>query len=402
MRSLRVMLILAGKELRVLSRTPGVLLVIFVPGIVIYSVFTKIFEGPAGRPFRAAVVDLDRSAASRDLIDALAASGVKVIRTENEEKDGPPLTVESARRQIRKKGVYRVALVIPQGFSEAPNILAGKHHRGVQLIYDETQTMEADAILGTVQMAAGREVFEKTLRLLDRDAADGEGQAADDKPRMLVKVEKIGVSINRMMIASKHAFLAGIVPMFLLFAAAGAARSMLEQIHSGEIARLLAAPITPTHLTAGGLISQWVVAMLQCYSMYVFAWLVFGVAIWNIAGGLFILTVVTCLATTGFGLLLGALCRTSQQLDSIGTIVILAMSAIGGSMVPRFVMPPFMQKMGLFTINGWSYDGFIALIRNEGLAGIAGPCLVLLATAVGCSVLGSLLLGRRLRAGPTG
>ena len=80
-------------------------------------------------------------------------------------------------------------------------------------------------------------------------------------------------------------------------------------------------------------------------------------------------------------------------------MVILAMSAIGGSMVPRFVMPLFMQKLGLFTINGWANDGFIALIRAEGIPGIVTECAVLMGvTVVGIGV-GSLLLTRRLRAG---
>lgn len=409
MRSLRLILILAGKNLRILSRMPAILLVIFLPGIVMYSVFTKIFEGPAGRPFRAAVVDLDHSDASRKLIEAIRKNRVRVVETENEAPDGLPLTVESARRRIRENGKFRVAIVIPEGYSEAPNILSGDRHRGVRLIYDETQSMEADAILGMIQMAAGRQLFEKTFGAFGQSASsDGAG---GDSPHMLIRVEKVGVAIRRMKIAAKHTFLAGIVPMFLLFGASGAARGLMEEMQSGEIARLLVAPVRPTHIVMGALLSTLLVAMLQCYSMYFFAWLVFDVAIWEITTGLFILTLMTATATTGFGMLLGALCRTAQHLDSIGTIVILAMSAIGGSMVPRFVMPPFMQRMGLFTINGWSYDGFIALIRSEGLGlsalindgarrGIWLPCLVLLAVAAACSTIASILIGRRLRAGP--
>jgi ABC-2 type transport system permease protein len=34
------------------------------------------------------------------------------------------------------------------------------------------------------------------------------------------------------------------------------------------------------------------------------------------------------------------------------------MSAIGGSMFPRFLMPESMKKAGLLTINGWAIDGF--------------------------------------------
>lgn len=408
MRSIRIVLILAGKQLRVLSRMPGILLVIFVPGIVMYSIFTKIFEGPAARPFKAAVVDLDRTEQSRKLIDALTESNVKVILTEDEIPEGPPLTVESARQGIRKKGKYRVAVVIPKGFGEAPNVTAGSRHMGVQLIYDETQRIEADAIAGMLQMAAGRQMFAPAIELLKQSAPDG----GEDVPHYLIKVERVGVSPHRVQIASKHIFLAGIVPMFLLFGATGAARGMHEEMESGEITRLRAAPIGAGHIIGGQTVSVVVTSMLQCYSMYLFAWIVFEVDIWAQQFGLRLLalTLATCIATTSFGMLLGALCRSTQQLDSIGTVVILAMSAIGGSMVPRWIMPPFMQKLGLFTINGWSYDGFIGLTRDEWLWpatrdgvfewGIFDECAVLLGIATACLVIGSLLLNRRLQAAP--
>jgi ABC-2 type transport system permease protein len=97
---------------------------------------------------------------------------------------------------------------------------------------------------------------------------------------------------------------------------------------------------------------------------------------------------------------MASLCSTCEQLDGLGTMVILAMSAVGGSMVPRFVMPAYMQPLGLFTINGWAYDGFVALIRHEGFAGIWLSCLVLICIASACATTGSIILARRLRRGP--
>lgn len=411
MRSLRVIFHLCASNLRILTRMRAMLIVLFLPGIVTYWVFTKIFEGPAGslRPFRAAVVDEDQTPESRDLIEALGKGNTALVRTENEEPHGPVLTTEIVRHQIRRLGKYRVAVVIPKGFSAAPNAISGPAHRGVDLIYDETQPMEADAVVGMLQMAAGRALFEKMFPAAGARIPSRTDQSDDE--RVLLKVHKSGISIERMQIASKHVFLAGIVPLFLLFTCANAARGLLEELSSGGIKRLLAAPIRPAHILLSQQLFAMVLAMVQCAAMYLFAWLVFGVAIWQIVGGLAVLTVATCLATTGFGMLMASFCRSSQQLDAIGTTVILAMGAIGGSMVPRFIMPPFMQQLGLLTINGWAYDGFIALIRNEGFGlaalfregevmGIWSPCLVLLLVAAACSTAGSIILTRRLRAGP--
>lgn len=392
MRSLRIIATLAGKHVRVLSRSPATLAVIFLPGIVLYSIFTAIFAGPAGRPFRVAVIDEDDSPASQRLLAILAQQNVQLIGAQ--ENESPALTVESVQEHIRHRGKYRVAIVIPKGFGEAPNALAGPKHQGVTVYYDKLEPVEAEIVIGMLQMAAGRDFFQRTMGTLA-----GRATAASTQPgeQLLIKVERHDVASRRMKIASKHTFLAGIVPMFLLFSSTGAARSLLEALGTGEMRRLLAAPIAPAHVLLGEMAFSLLLALVQCYAMYVFAWLAFGVAIWEITGGLFILTLATCLATTGFGVLLGSLCRTSEQLDSLGTTIILAMSAIGGSMVPRWIMPDWMQKLGLLTINGWSYDGFMSLIQGGGYTGILPKCIVLFAVALGGAAAGSFVLGRRLR-----
>jgi len=45
--------------------------------------------------------------------------------------------------------------------------------------------------------------------------------------------------------------------------------------------------------------------------------------------------------------------------------VILAMSAVGGSMFPRFLMTETMQKMGLVTFNAWALDGYIKVFWRD-------------------------------------
>ncbi len=397
------------KHLRVLLRSPATLAVVFLPGIVLYSIFTAIFAGPAARPFRVAVIDHDESSHSRRLIGELAAQRVRIIRTENEELDGIPLTEESAEELIRRRGKFRVALVIPKGFGEAPNTLVGERHTGVKVYYDALEPVEAEIFVGMLQMAAGREFFMQMFgaaRETDDVSEDGafiaSGADTQAEQKLLIKVDKHDVVGQRMKIASKHTFLAGIVPMFLLFSAVNAARTILEALGTGEMRRLLASPLRPGHILLGEMVFSFMLALAQCYVMYLFAWMVFGVDIWAISGGLLLLTFATCLATTGFGVMIGSFCRTTEQLDSLGTMIILAMSAIGGSMVPRWVMPEWMQQLGLMTINGWAYDGFMALIQGFGVRGILEECGVLLGVSVLCATLGCLIFNRRLRLNPAG
>jgi ABC-2 type transport system permease protein len=63
------------------------------------------------------------------------------------------------------------------------------------------------------------------------------------------------------------------------------------------------------------------------------------------------------------------------------------MSALGGSMVPRFIMPRFMDTVGLFTFNGWAMDGFRKVLWSDtSLAGFTAT-LTALAPQVGALTL---------------
>ena len=103
----------------------------------------------------------------------------------------------------------------------------------------------------------------------------------------------------------------------------------------------------------------WIMGMMQLSVMFVWGQLVFGLPLLSHIPGFAVMTVFTAAAASGFGLLLATISRSRQQLSGISTIVILTMSALGGSMFPRFLMSETMQKMGLVTFNAWALDGYI-------------------------------------------
>ena len=77
----------------------------------------------------------------------------------------------------------------------------------------------------------------------------------------------------------------------------------------------------------------------------------FGLPLFSHLPGFVVMTVVTAAAAAAFGLVLATSGRTRAQLSGLSTIVILTMSALGGSMFPRFLMSETMQKFGLVTFN---------------------------------------------------
>ena len=136
---------------------------------------------------------------------------------------------------------------------------------------------------------------------------------------------------------------------------------------------------------------------VQLTVMFVWGWLVFGLELWTVGHvtGFVVMTAVASAAAAGFGMMLGTLCRSEGQLRGISTIVILVMSAVGGSMFPRFLMTDTMQRVGLLTFNAWAIDGYVKVFWREASLFELWPQVLVLVTLSVVFMAVARLLARR-------
>jgi ABC-2 type transport system permease protein len=160
-------------------------------------------------------------------------------------------------------------------------------------------------------------------------------------------------------------YAAAIGVMFLLFTASGSAGSILDEADSGTLDRVLSSRVTMTTLLGGKVVFNTLLAFTQLVVMFLWAWAVFHLDFRNHVAGFVVMGVCTAFAVATFGILLASICHTRAQLGAVSTLFILVMSSVGGSMFPRFLMPPAMQKAGLFTINAWAIDGFTKVFWRD-------------------------------------
>ena len=119
------------------------------------------------------------------------------------------------------------------------------------------------------------------------------------------------------------------------------------------------------------LASNWLffaaLGFIQVAVMFIWAAIFFDLELLTVKRliGCVVMTVATCAAAAAFGIIFATACRSRAQLGGLSTIVILIMSALGGSMVPKFAAPAVFEVTGLFTFNGWALDGYLKVFWHD-------------------------------------
>jgi ABC-2 type transport system permease protein len=373
------------------SRDRIVLALVFVLPVMFFSIFATVFgnQRDGTSKIRVAVADLDQSDYSKKIVRALAAEGgLQVRTTENAAGTGAVLTRELAEALV-KKGTVPVAVVLPKGYGTGGSFFARDESvPKVQLLADVSDPIAPQMVQGLLQKvsftAAPDVMANEGMGMLEKyggpltpeqrkSMADWQNQLATQGSGASEVASNIGPAIEIVNVMQPgygnvgivSFYAAGIGVMFLLFSASGAGGALLDEEESGTLSRLVGSRAGMGGVLIGKWLAITLLGVLQITVMFTWGMLLFHLPLLDHLPGFFVMTIVTSAAAAAFGLVLATVCRTRAQLSGVSTIVILAMSAVGGSMFPRFMMSEGMQQMGLVTFNAWALDGYIKVFwRN--------------------------------------
>ncbi len=361
----------------------------FLLPLVFFSIFAGIFAPRmrGGMPkVGLIVVDQDESANSRRFLQALKSERSLDVRLSS--KSGVSYDAVSAEAAVRNGGTS-VALIIPRGFGDAPLAFGDAKHAKLRLLADTSDPIAPQIVSGMLQKLAmtsmpdvmarqGGEYVEKwaggltaeqrrrwdqSLEGFRQSLGQGSGSSATGEGLLAIETRDILGQNKSNPVVAFYAAAVGV--MFLLFSAANAGGSLLEEHESGTLDRILSSRVTMDTLMFGKLTYLVVLAVSQLVVMFTWGALVFGVELAKHVIGFLVMALATALAVSSFGLLLASTCRTRAQLGALSALVILTMSALGGSMFPRFLMPESVQKAGLVLFNAWALDGFTKVFWRD-------------------------------------
>lgn len=363
---------LLKKDLQIFFKDRKGMLITFLLPIILITLFAFAFGGigkkkSKPKPWAVLVVDKDSTATSIDLISKLnAMPTIRLI----------PSDETNALDKV-KKGKNIAALIVEKGFGGAVETDSALP---IDLQFDSAKMLQMQIVRSMVQggfqYLLGKETPENTVKIKTTSLIQETSTKAN--PGLVQSVGGTGI-------------------MMLLFSIAAIGGGLLDEKDSGTLKRLLMTPIKPIHILFAKMSTAMVLSILQLVVMFVFAWLAFDLPIFTDIISLSLLIFCIAFAVSSFGVFLASTVKTRQQLQGMSTVIIMLMSAIGGSMIPINMMPAFMQDIAGFSVNYWGIEGIFDIFwRQLPLVEILPKMGILLAIGTGMILISMLLFKRNI------
>ena len=309
---------------------------------------------------------------------------------------GDPQPLPADWREALRSGRLKYVVVLQPGLSDALDAEALPRTAHMQLLAEPgidghlLNALRAE-LVGTAGEVKGRLAFQVAGASL---VGDGSSLAA------LVQAERFAGSAVRPTAVQQN------VPAWLVFAmffvVASMAGLVVQERATGALGRLQSLGVPRATMLASKALPYLGVNALQAALMLALGlWLVptlggdaLSLAGVNVGALLLVLASIS-LAAVGLALALACVVRTHAQAATAGPALNVLMAAIGGIMVPTFVMPEFMQRVAQASPMNWALEGLMTvLLRGGGAADVAAPVLRLLAFATALFALAAWLFGR--------
>ena len=237
--------------------------------------------------------------------------------------------------------------------------------------------------------------FEKTVTpILEQAGLEGENSTEESDARSWVASHSLyGDGATHPSSVQQN------VPGWLLFSmffiAIPLSNTLIGERQQGTLARLQTMGF-PSHLVLlGKLIPYFFINLLQVvFMLLVGIYLVPALGgerlvLGNSPVGLTLISVSASLAAVAYALFIAQLANTTEQATILSGVCNIIMAAIGGVMVPRFIMPPTMQELSLLSPMAWGLDGFLDIFLRNGSVNDVLPeagllllfCLIMLVSA---------------------
>ena len=380
----------------------------FIFGFVLPLIFTFIIgqaisgfseDGPPSWPL--AVVNEDGGVLSERIVRQLDEDETLRVTTD--------VNQEGALASLADNDVVAV-LVIPAGFADAVAVgdtVALDFHSNpealqtTQLVQEAVNLAisQAAGVLTSAQMAVG---MADNLGLFEDDVdgsqaekyvvtVEEQSEIAWQAPPILVDEQQVSrlTATTNSIPAGLSQSSPGLMVVFAMFFVLGGTAVLVQEREEGTLRRLVVMPLSKGAIIFGKLLGVYISGVIQIAILVLAGQFLFGVNWGQSPLALTLMVLSFAFAITSLGMLIAAMVRTLAQANSLPTIIILPMSALGGAMWPIEITPTWMQQLGHLFPTAWAMDGFHDIItRGLGLTAVLPEVFILVGYGILFLVIG--------------
>ncbi|MDP2258923.1 MAG: ABC transporter permease [Caulobacter sp.] len=383
-----------------LWRDRGALVMTFLLPPLVFLIFAAVFSGATGEDIKLklAVADEARTVDSGRLLSALVADAD--LRADDVGSG------EAVRRLVRS-GRADAGLIIRAD--------PGLETRPVLIVSDPSRAVAAPLTMARVQQAMGRAMPDVLVARTLAETAPAFGgltpaqqavagrtmdalakapPAAESETGLFAREDITGAKKG----GGTIAYYAGAVTiLFALFSAMQGALSLIDERRSGVADRILAGAAGMGPVINGKFAFLLGQGLLQAIAIFATAQVIYRVPVLAHLPMWLVTTLLVSACAAGLAMAIVTFCKTRDQAQMLSTFVILILAAVGGSMVPRFLMPPWLQTLGWGTPHAWAIEAYQAILWRDGGIGSVYMAWIVLGGVGAAGLFLAHLAARRIR-----
>ncbi len=330
------------------------------------------------------VIVADRGALGRSLLTNLqAGSHWKVNETSLEEALG---RVNDGRSVA--------ALIVPGAFTESildgrPASLELRAHANASSQIRRVEQFVSEAADKVVASVVSAEISTRMIGRLDRFRG-GQSQPTREQRRVYIEEDYAQISkaidgaapVAMRFESTPNVVMArdnpgasqsspGVIVIYALLFAVVIAEILIWERQLGTLRRILIIPGGKAKIILGKLLGAYLLGVAQISILILAGALLFGVSWGASSVALTLMALALVLVGTSMGLLLATVVKTIVQADALASLVVMAISMLGGAWWPLSAAPQWMRLLGHLFPAAWAMDGFKDIINgSQSTAGI--------------------------------
>lgn len=315
-----------------------------------------------------------------------------------QEEHGVPRPLPADWQQALSAQGLKYVLVLEAGFSDALSAPQAPSAPPLRLVVEPGMDGGVQRVTAAQLAALVGEV--RALFLMERFMGLAPAGAADIG--RFIASERSGGPQGLRLSAVQHNVPAWLI-FGMFFVVAAMANLLVQERGDGTLARLSALGVPDGIQVAAKAIPYFIVNGVQAALM-----LAVGVWLMPLLGGdglslagidplaLLLMLAAISAAAVGLALCVACLVRSHAQANAIGPVINILMAAVGGIMVPTFIMPATMQRVAALSPMNWALDGLVGvLVRGGGPAQVLPQAAILFAFAAAMLAAARLLFSRK-------